>query len=723
MRTARGASTRLAGVLPGAHTRGSAPLDGKERGATMRGVMVESRTASRLAWGLAGAIAILLLAATVFLALSFDTPLPEETFGFRGWGLFLAAAFAGAGGLVASRVPANPIGWLLLASGVGVATQELAAQYSNYGAYDSPGAVPWVDVAGWIPEWIWIPSMAIVVVYVPLIYPSGRLLSPRWRGVIVLASVAMTIATLSFALVPGQLESSPGLRNPFGVEGADWLRPAGDVSMTVFITTFVSALVSIVIRYRRSGSVERQQLKLLGLALAGLLVAFAVGAPYWMLTGAGGTTFDLLENLVVAGLCAIPVAIGVAILRYRLLDIDLVIKKTVVYAVLALLLFLVGVVPAWAIGGVVVDATGSGEFSWLLAGLLVGIAIWPLRRLAARIADRLVYGRRATPYEVLSEFSNRVAGTYAADDVLQRMAQVLGEAVGADAATVWLGAAGSEYPVATWPPEGRLDENLPDSAVPVRHQGSVLGALSVRMPPREPMTPVKERLIRDLAGQAGLVLRNAKLIDDLKASRQRLIAAQDEERRRLERNIHDGAQQQLVAIAVKMKLAGSLVGRDDERANAILAELQGDANQTLEDLRDLARGIYPPLLADKGLGPALESQARKSTFPVEIETDGVGRYPQEAEAAVYFSCLEALQNVAKYANASRAIVRLAQADGSLTFEVVDDGVGFDPSVASTGTGLQGIADRLAALGGEVTIRSTLGDGTTVAGRLPVGGSR
>jgi signal transduction histidine kinase len=155
----------------------------------------------------------------------------------------------------------------------------------------------------------------------------------------------------------------------------------------------------------------------------------------------------------------------------------------------------------------------------------------------------------------------------------------------------------------------------------------------------------------------------------------------------------------------------------------MLADLQTETNHALEDLRDLARGIYPPLLADKGLGAALESQARKSAIPVSVEIDGIGRYPQEAEAAVYFSCLEALQNVAKYAHATSATVRLAQADRTLSFEVSDDGRGFDPAAASRGSGLQGIADRLAALGGELEVHSAPGDGTTVAGRLPVEGGR
>ena len=152
----------------------------------------------------------------------------------------------------------------------------------------------------------------------------------------------------------------------------------------------------------------------------------------------------------------------------------------------------------------------------------------------------------------------------------------------------------------------------------------------------------------------------------------------------------------------------------------MLEELRGETNQALEDLRDLARGIYPPLLADRGLGAALESQARKSPVPVDVEVDGIGRYPQEAEAAVYFSCLEALQNIAKYAEATAATIRLSQAHDTLSFEVTDDGLGFDPDTAERGTGLQGIADRLAALGGEFVLRTAPGRGTTIRGTVPVG---
>jgi signal transduction histidine kinase len=209
---------------------------------------------------------------------------------------------------------------------------------------------------------------------------------------------------------------------------------------------------------------------------------------------------------------------------------------------------------------------------------------------------------------------------------------------------------------------------------------------------------------------------------ELSASRKRIVEAADSERRRLERNIHDGAQQQLVALSVMARLAETTADSDKAAARAMLVQAQADATGALENLRDLARGIYPPLLAERGLVAALEAQAGRSAIPVTVEANGLGRYPQDAEAAVYFCALEALQNVAKYASASRACVRLAGPggpDGALEFSVTDDGAGFDSASAGYGTGLQGMADRLAALGGDLQVRSEPGRGTTVTGRLPV----
>jgi len=260
----------------------------------------------------------------------------------------------------------------------------------------------------------------------------------------------------------------------------------------------------------------------------------------------------------------------------------------------------------------------------------------------------------------------------------------------------------------------------------VRHRGEWLGALTLTKGPGDVLTPTEGKLAAQLTAQAGLALRNAGLthqltdrMAELRASRKRIVATADNERRRLERNIHDGAQQQLVALSVMVRLAEATVDNDVEAAKGLVSEVQADAKDALENLRDLARGIYPRLLADLGLAVALEAQTGKAPIPVTVHENGIGRYQRDAEAAVYFCILEALQNVAKHAGASRAAVRLDTAEGELEFSVTDEGAGFDAGSAGNGTGLQGMADRLAAFGGGLEIRSEPGHGTTVTGRLPV----
>jgi signal transduction histidine kinase len=377
----------------------------------------------------------------------------------------------------------------------------------------------------------------------------------------------------------------------------------------------------------------------------------------------------------------------------------------------------------------------------ILATAVVAVAFQPVRERVQHLANRLVYGKRATPYEALSAFGGQLGATVPAEDLLPQLARVLADATGAARTQVWLADGGvlrlqAAYSAAEDAERRREVIALPARGLPdfpgvtmafeVSHGGERLGALTLAKRPGEALTPVEGRLAAQLAGQAGQVLHNAGLADQLKerlaelhASRKRIVAAADGERRRLERNIHDGAQQQLVALSMMARLAETTVDSDKEGARAMLAQAQADAADALENLQDLARGIYPPLLADQGLAAALEAQAHKPPVPVTVEADQLARYPLEAEAAVYFCVLEALQNIAKYAAASWATVRLAASAGALEFSVTDNGTGFDAGSAENGTGLQGMADRLAALGGDLQVRSQPGHGTTVTGRLPV----
>jgi signal transduction histidine kinase len=443
-----------------------------------------------------------------------------------------------------------------------------------------------------------------------------------------------------------------------------------------------------------------------------------------------------LSAIAILGFAALPVGAAVAIFKYRLYDIDLVISRTLVYGALAM--FITAVYVGIAVGiGALVGGGGKPNLALsILATAIVAVGFQPLRERLQRVANRLVYGKRATPYEVLSQFSERVAESYATDEVMPRMARILAEGTGAHRVDVWLRSRNSWRDVAVWPldatpadPVQLTNGMLPSTdrasrIVEVRHQGELLGALGVNKRGGETLTPVEEKLLSDLADQAGLVLKNVGLTSDLearlaelRASRQRLVTAQDEERRRLERNLHDGAQQHLVALKVKLGLAEMLLERDPTQAESALKQLKSDADEALETLRDLARGIYPPLLAEKGLADALASQARKATVRVTVDADGIGRYTQEVEAAVYFCCLEALQNIEKYAHASNVHLHLSDLDGAVGFEVSDDGDGFDVGSTKRGAGLTNMADRLDALGGTFNMTSAIGQGTTIAGSL------
>jgi signal transduction histidine kinase len=635
--------------------------------------------------------------------------------------LLLAFVSNGTVGLmVASRRPRNAIGWILLGLVTLIAAANLGQQYGEYGLLTRPGSLPaarWIVAIG---TWSW-PAGLFLGIFLFLLFPDGRPASPRWNLLLKLGALGYVLANASFVLTPGELDARPViLRNPLGVEGPGHVivNIFGLIGFPLIIATFIGGIVSLILRYRRSQGVERQQLK--WFAFAGAIV----GAVF-LLTG----LWDLIIPEWVARVTdalpflVVPVAIGVAILKYRLYDIDLVINKTLVYGSLA------GFITAVYVGVVVGIGTlfGRGDEPNLglsiLATAVVAVAFQPVRERVQHLANRLVYGKRATPYEVLSEFSHRMASTYAAEEILPRMARILAEGTGAAQARVWLRVAGELTPAASWPEDAgngqAPDPHQADLLVEVTHQGEDLGALSISKAPGDRLSPAEDKLARDLASQAGLVLRNVRLIEDLKASRVRLVQAQDQERRRIERNIHDGAQQQLVALNVKLGLTRAIAPKDPVKAEQLLAQLQEETNQALSDLRDLARGIYPPLLADQGLKAALEAQARKSPLTVTVEGDSIGRYPQEVEAAVYFCVLEALQNVAKYAGAAKATVRLFVGDGDLGFKVSDDGTGFDPDKTPRGSGLTNMADRLAALGGGLDVESAPGVGTAVHGRLPM----
>ncbi len=653
-----------------------------------------------------------------------------------------AIAYAALGALIVRRA-GNLVGWFMLAEGAATAVMTTGSAYAIFGVKAHPGTLTAAAAAGTLAESVFV-IVAVDLAAIFLVFPTGRLPSPRWRPA-ALAGLVLTGLTLaSFVVSTRQVAlPAPGgislvYPNPLAIRSLQpvtWLGTLSGLAL-VFPLLLAGALVSLALRYRRGDQRLRQQMKWLGLAIAGVLATQAVGGLAIPL----GQTNKPLQQVPYAitpflVLLAIPAAMAIAILRRRLFDIDVIISRALLVTLLS-----AGVTAVYA-----AIVLGIGTFAGhrsdplltIAAAVAIALVFQPLRQRASLLANRLVYGERATPYQVLSDFAADMAGQLDLGDALDRMVSLLGGASGASRVEAWIRVGAELRPSAVWPGRsapsaamrlnGAADLSVLDPGarvVPVRHGDDLLGAISLSKPPNEPLTGTEDSLLRHLASQASLVMRNAQLtaelratIDELLASRRRLVGAQDAERRKIERNLHDGAQQQLIALAIQLGLLAESAD-DPDLVRQVIPDLKAQLSAALDDLRALARGIYPPLLAEQGLVMALRAQAARSPVPVVLEADEVGRYPQDAESTVYFCTLEALQNVAKHARASAVTVRLSGSGEVLEFSVSDDGAGFPAAAARHGSGLQGMSDRLAAHGGTLAVRSQPGRGTTITGRLP-----
>jgi signal transduction histidine kinase len=696
---------------------------------------MDTSTARRLAHGLWVAIGVLWLAAIVLVITG--SPNPGNDIAIAVIAAIPMAVYGSVGALVARSRPDSPIGWLLLWVGLAAAVWMFGLSYAEFGFEPASGigTLPGAAVAAWIAVVAFPGATPGVLPLFLLFFPDGHLRSRRWRPVLWLTVVGGALMVFGALWVPWDTDPVQ-LASVFG---------SGDVPVFLLVGLFTviaaafAGVLALTLRYREADPEDRQPLRLLVGVLGSMAAATALALVASVTPGLPDAVWlvfvlailvDLLGVLV-----GIPLAAAAAVLTFGLFDVGVVVKKTVVYVALVVLFLLVLGFVAFLLNPVNLGFGGGGSRGEeavtrivSVVSIVVVVLVVSFRPIK-RLAYRLVYGRRATPYEAMSEFSERLGDAYSTNDVLPRMAAIVREATGASVARVWLHVANELRPLAAAPSDAQIASTLPIvgddlpsmeglRVFPVRDRGELLGAMTVEMPPAEPLSKTGEQLVTDLAGQAGLVLRNVRLIEELQESRRRIVAAQDERARKLERDLHDGAQQQLVALSVKLGLVEQIAARDPSKVPQLVAQAKAETLDALDTLRDLARGIYPPLLRDQGLAAALDAQARKAHVSTQLNGDGIDRYPPEVEAAVYFCCLEAMQNIAKYANASSTRIRLARSNGNLTFEVTDDGAGFDPAAAH-GSGLTNMRDRLEALGGSLQIRSRPGAGTAISGSVPV----
>jgi signal transduction histidine kinase len=513
------------------------------------------------------------------------------------------------------------------------------------------------------------------------------------------------------------------------------------------------------------GDIQRDHRRLW--PLAGVLLA--------LLCGAAGLMLNLLLDWpampaagLLVGIVTIPVAIALGRSRRWGDWAPVVLTRMIVAGGLVMLVGFTYVIVVIGLDGIPDESERTILALSMGAAAVVALLVAPARHWLLDWANQRIYGEVQSPEDALRAFGNRMSRALPMDELLLQLVETLKKSLDLSQAEIWTGTDGlltlaasvpdrtgeplnlgeKELAVAArahaqggswlevWIPElldGREDDVV--RAVSVAHLGKLLGLIVLTRPAMgQPFSEDEDTALVELARQLGLALHNVSLdsalqasLDELAArnrelvaSRARIVAAADESRQVIERNLHDGAQQHLVALAVKTGLIRTMMGADPEKAELLVDELSDDIKVTLGELRELAHGIYPPLLREQGLPRALESVASRAVLPTEVDVAEIGRFPRDLEAAIYFCCAEAVQNAGKYAGESASVtIWVGAEEGSLLFRVSDDGAGFDPDGARHGQGFVNMADRLGAFGGVLQVESEPGQGSVISGRIPL----
>jgi len=529
------------------------------------------------------------------------------------------------------------------------------------------------------------------------LFPDGHF-TPRWVRAPAIAGLTLVV-TLS--LFP--LDALPA-----------WLLLAGVLLSAV---AFLGGALTQIYRYRRNSSTaQRQQTKwvvfgvviAIGAQIIELGALQLLGAHIWL---------ELLGNLIVSiAFLLIPITIGIAILRYRLFDIDALINRALVYGALS-----VGVVALYALAvgaGSFVFQSGAAPIVSLLVTGAIAVLFQPLRAWLQRGVNRLLYGQRDEPYTVLAQLGQQLARASAPQDVLPAVAKTVAQAF----KVPYVGIALMQNGALTVAAEtGVRDPEV--VRLPLMQSTVELGELRVAPRARgEAFSAADLRLLREVAREAGNAVYALQLTADLRQSHMRLISLREEERRRLRRDLHDGVGSALTGIAFKLGAAQNLMPHDSSAAAALLGELKGEAQAVIGDLRRLVYDLRPPALDELGLASALrEHVARLPAQGLLIKVDAPEttlELPAAVEIAAYRIALEALTNVIRHAHARSCLIRLTTSVETLTVDVIDDGIGL-PTDYTPGVGVSTMRERAAELGGACLITTCPSGGVQTLVRLPL----
>jgi signal transduction histidine kinase len=623
------------------------------------------------------------------------------------------------GALIITHHPWHPVAWLLFATFQFAAIDMFALGYVSYaansGSLPIPGAVHiWIG-------WSGLPFVAFTISLMNLLFPSGTFLSPRWRVLVWVMAGALIVLLCLQTLEPGPIAIFPGLDNPYGASEAAWavLEPFFFAVAALLTLCSFASLICLVLRMRRAEGNERQQIQWMLLPA----ILFWLGIPLLSLMeyDRSGLFGEIGVILHLVSLPAMVVAVAFAIFKYRLYDIDLIINRTLVY--FSLTAFVIGmyIIIVGLLGSLF--QTGSSLPVSLVATGFVAMIVQPLRERLQRTVNRFMYGERDEPYRVLGRLSERLEAVVASQSVLPTIVETVAEALKLPYAAIavlngerFVIAAEYAHNIET---NGRTD---PVEKLPLIYQSEIIGQLILARRARdEPFSEKDKQLLETIARQAGIVVFNLRLTQDLQRSREQLVTTREEERRRLRRDLHDGLGPALAATSFKLDAIYNVADHNPAVVKKLVTELKTQMQEALRDIRRIAYDLRPPALDELGLVGALREHiaSHNQTQGLQITLEAPESLPllsAAIEVAAYRIALEAITNISRHAGASRGIVRVLLADG-LCLEITDDGCGL-PASARAGVGLTSMRERAEELGGICTIDALPQGGTGVIARLP-----
>ncbi len=638
--------------------------------------------------------------------------------------LVLGALMPLLGALILARVPRHPVGAIFLVSGLASAVATGVYGYAEYGLVDHPGSLPLAVLAGWVSSWVWTLGFVPLVTLGVLYFPDGRLPSPRWRALAVGDATGIGLLVLTNAFAPGPLQNQPVVDNPLGASALEGVEPVVQgVALALVVLGMLGGVGSAVVRWRRASGVVRTQLGWLALAVTLLL---ASTLPPW--PGAVATV------LVAVAVPLFPIAVAATIVRGRVYGHELAVRRSLVYATLVGLLLLAYAVAVTTVGLLLRDP--SAPVASLVGAATVAVVLAPLQDRLRRGADRLVYGDTGEPYLVLAAVGRRVAGSSeAAPEPVTELAATVAASLRVPYVRVHVGraddaeAGAGAHGAREGGPAGRDglhgQPRGQTHTTPLTFGDEVVGRLEVSdRGPADPLRAADLRLLDDIARQLGVAARALLLGADLQRSRQDLVTAREEERRRLRRDLHDGLGPALAGLALGLDGLARTATTDPTGAASLAGHLGGEVRDALADVRRLVDGLRPPELDHLGLLPAVERQARLLServpgLEVGVEASAMPAVSAAGEVAAYRIVAEALTNVHRHAEARWCRVRLdGEASGGLVVEVEDDGCGLSAG-RGRGMGLGAMRERATELGGTFDVEPVAPHGTRVRAWIPM----